>query len=126
MKRMSKGPARRIRLRAVVAYPAISVALVVSVALVLTPFGPAQGMALAATATATPPETVVATADTPDARAHDNRAHDRCHDRSHDGRPHADPRFDLLPNRDLGPRPGSQSGPWPRPQPDPSTRRWPG
>ena len=45
---MSKGPVRRVRLRATVAYPAVSVALVVSVALALTPFGPSQGMALAA------------------------------------------------------------------------------
>src|SRR5664280_2393419 len=36
------------RVRAVVAYPAVSAALVVAVALVLTPFGPSQVMALAA------------------------------------------------------------------------------
>ena len=51
---MSKGPARCIRLRAVVAYPAISLALVVSIAFALTPFGPAQGLALAAMPTPTP------------------------------------------------------------------------
>ncbi len=61
MKRMSKGPARRVRLRPVVAYPAISVALVVSVALALTPFGPAQDMALAASATPTATSDVTTT-----------------------------------------------------------------
>ena len=51
---------RRIGLRRVVAYPAVTVALVVSVALVLTPFGPSKVMALtpemvpAATTTASP------------------------------------------------------------------------
>jgi len=44
---MNKGPARRIRLRAVVAYPAVSVALVVSAALALAPFSPSQAIALA-------------------------------------------------------------------------------
>ena len=53
VKHMSTGSTRRIRLRGVVAYPAITVALVASVALVLTPFGPAQGMALAALPTPT-------------------------------------------------------------------------
>jgi len=56
---MSKGPAQRIRLRAVVAYPAVSVALVAAVALALTPFGPSQVTAFAATAT--PTETTAAT-----------------------------------------------------------------
>jgi predicted CXXCH cytochrome family protein len=50
---MSKGPARRIRLRGVVAYPAVSAALVASIALVLTPFGPSRVMALDAPTTPT-------------------------------------------------------------------------
>ena len=54
---MSKGPVRRIRLRAVVAYPAVSLALVAAVALALTPFGPSQVMALAAEVTPTATET---------------------------------------------------------------------
>jgi predicted CXXCH cytochrome family protein len=66
VKRTNNDTARRIRLRAVVAYPAVSVALIVSVALVLTPFGPSQGSALAAlpapTATAAPTGTVAPTA----------------------------------------------------------------
>jgi predicted CXXCH cytochrome family protein len=62
VKNKSKGPARRIRLRAVVAYPAVSVALVAAVALALTPFGPSQVMALAAAAT--PTETAAPTATT--------------------------------------------------------------
>ena len=63
MKKMSKGPARRIRLRAVVAYPAVSVALVVAMALALSSFGPRPVVALAAspapteTATASPTPT---------------------------------------------------------------------
>jgi len=48
VKRTNNDKARRIRLRSVVAYPALSVALVVSVALALTPFGPPQVVALAA------------------------------------------------------------------------------
>ena len=64
MNHMSKGPARRIRLRAVVAFPAVAVALVISVALVLTPFGPAQGMTPAALPTPTPTPTEAATATT--------------------------------------------------------------
>ncbi len=67
MKRMSKGPVHRIRLRAVVAYPAVSLVLVAAVALALTPFGPSQVMALAAevtpTATATETPTTTTTAD---------------------------------------------------------------
>jgi predicted CXXCH cytochrome family protein len=59
---MSKGPARRIRLRAVVAYPAVSVALVAAVALALTPFGPSQVTAFAATATPTEIAAVTGTA----------------------------------------------------------------
>jgi predicted CXXCH cytochrome family protein len=50
---MSSGPARRIRLRAVVAYPTVTVALVISVALALTPFGPSKVMAMAASAAPT-------------------------------------------------------------------------
>jgi len=71
---MSKGPVRRIRLSAVVAYPAVSVALMAAMALALTPFGPSQMMALAAevtpTATSTPTATVTSdptTAPTTDA-----------------------------------------------------------
>jgi len=62
---MNKGPARRIRLRAVVAYPAASVVVVAALALALTPFGPSQGMALAATAT--PTETATANSTTTEA-----------------------------------------------------------
>src|SRR5450759_5361307 len=62
---MSKGPVRRIRLRAVVTYPAVTVALVAAVALALTPFGPSQVVASAATtdptATATTDPTATAT-----------------------------------------------------------------
>ena len=43
--------ARHSHVRAVVAYPAVTVALVVSVALALTSFGPSQISALAATPT---------------------------------------------------------------------------
>lgn len=63
MKKMSKGPARRIRLRAVVAYPAVSAALVVAVALALTPFGPSKVMAL--TASTAPTETSAPSAAAP-------------------------------------------------------------
>jgi len=48
VKQMSTGPTRRLRLRAVVAYPAVSAALVVSVALALTPLSPSKVMALTA------------------------------------------------------------------------------
>ena len=58
---MSKGPVHRIRLRAVVAYPAVSLVLVAAVALALTPFGPSQVMALAAEVTPTATETPIAT-----------------------------------------------------------------
>jgi predicted CXXCH cytochrome family protein len=64
---MSKGPVRRIRLRAVVTYPAVTVALVAAVALALTPFGPSQVVASAATtdptATATTAPATTATTD---------------------------------------------------------------
>jgi predicted CXXCH cytochrome family protein len=50
---MSTGPTRSLRLRAVVAYPAVSAALVVAVALALTPFGTSSVMALAAPTTPT-------------------------------------------------------------------------
>jgi hypothetical protein len=65
---MSKGPVRRIRLRAAVAYPSVTVALVAVVALALTSFGPSQVTALAATidpltsVTATPTVDPTATA----------------------------------------------------------------
>jgi predicted CXXCH cytochrome family protein len=65
---MSKGPVRRIRLRGVVAYPAVSVALVASLAFVLTPFGPSQGLALAVAATPTEITAAIATT-TPDPSA---------------------------------------------------------
>jgi predicted CXXCH cytochrome family protein len=54
--------ARRLRVRAVVAYPAVSIALVVSVALALTPFGPSRVMALTPSTAAT--ETAAATTTT--------------------------------------------------------------
>ena len=60
MKHMSMGPTRSLRLRAVVAYPAVSVAAVVVVALALTPFGTSSVMAL--TTPATPTETSAPTA----------------------------------------------------------------
>ena len=59
---MSKGQVHRIRLRAVVAYPAVSLVLVAAVAFALTPFGPSQVIALAATAT--PTETASASSTT--------------------------------------------------------------
>ncbi len=55
---MSKSPVRRIRLRAVVAYPAV--ALVAALALAITPFSPAQGLTLAVLPT--PTDTLAATA----------------------------------------------------------------
>ena len=73
MKRMSKGPVRRIRLRAVVTYPAVTVALVAAVALALTPFGPSPVVASAATtdptATSTAPATATTDPTTPPASA---------------------------------------------------------
>jgi len=59
VKRVNNDKARHIRLRAVVAYPAVSVALVVALALVLNPLGTSQVMAL--DATPTPTETAAAT-----------------------------------------------------------------
>ncbi len=47
MKSLNNDKARRISVRAVVAYPALSVALVVAIAVALTPFGTSQVMALA-------------------------------------------------------------------------------
>jgi hypothetical protein len=61
VKRMSKGPVRSIRLRTVVASPAVTLALVAAVALALTPFGPSQGTALAATTDPTPTSTATPT-----------------------------------------------------------------
>jgi predicted CXXCH cytochrome family protein len=62
---MKNDEARCIRLGAAVACPAVSVALIVSVALLLTPFGPSQGSALAAlpapTETATSTVTAIPT-----------------------------------------------------------------
>ena len=65
---MSKDLVRRIGLRSVVAYPAVSIALVAAIALAFMSFGPARGMALAAsipmditTPTATATETPSAT-----------------------------------------------------------------
>jgi predicted CXXCH cytochrome family protein len=62
VKHMSMGPTRNLRLRAVVTYPAVSVALVVAVALALTPFGTSSVMALTspATPTQTPAPTTAA------------------------------------------------------------------
>ena len=57
---MSMGPKRRLRLRAVVAYPVVSVALSISVAVALTTFGSLKVMAL--TASAAPAPTAQATA----------------------------------------------------------------
>jgi predicted CXXCH cytochrome family protein len=62
VKSMNNRSARRVRLRSVVAYPALSIALVASVALVMTPFGPGQGIALAASPTPTGSATSPATA----------------------------------------------------------------
>jgi predicted CXXCH cytochrome family protein len=65
---MSKGPVRHIRLRAAVAYPSVTVALVAVMALALTSFGSSQVTALAATTDPTP--TASATTDpTPTASA---------------------------------------------------------
>ena len=47
MKSLNSGKARHVRVGAVVAYPAVSVALVVSAALALSPFSPSQAVALA-------------------------------------------------------------------------------
>jgi predicted CXXCH cytochrome family protein len=63
VKHMSMGPTRSLRLRAVVAYPAVSVALVVAVALALTPFGTSSVMALSASAA--PAETTAPTTAAP-------------------------------------------------------------
>jgi predicted CXXCH cytochrome family protein len=65
VKHLSKGPAHCFRLKAVVAYPAVSLALVVSVALALTPFGPSKVMAL--TASAVPTESATPTTSPTDA-----------------------------------------------------------
>jgi hypothetical protein len=62
---MSKGPVRHIRLRTVVAYPAVSMALVAAVALALTSFGPSQITASAATSTPTATATPNTTTTTP-------------------------------------------------------------
>lgn len=51
---MNKGMARRARVRAVVAYPAVSLALAVTVALALSSFGPSPVVALAASVTPAP------------------------------------------------------------------------
>ena len=48
MKSLSNDKARHVRVRAVAAYPAVTVALVVSIALALTPLGPSQVLAFAA------------------------------------------------------------------------------
>jgi predicted CXXCH cytochrome family protein len=63
VKHMSMGPTRSLRLRAVVAYPAVSVALVLAVALALTPFGTSSVMAL--TTPAAPTETSAPTTAAP-------------------------------------------------------------
>jgi predicted CXXCH cytochrome family protein len=56
---MNNDMTRHVRVRAGVAYPAVSVALVVSAALLLTPFGPSQAIAL--TTSPTPTATVTMT-----------------------------------------------------------------
>jgi predicted CXXCH cytochrome family protein len=64
VKSLKRDTARRARVRAVVAFPVVTVALAVSVALVLTPFGPSQVSALAASApidTSTPSPTSTST-----------------------------------------------------------------
>ncbi|HEY5247939.1 MAG TPA: cytochrome c3 family protein, partial [Dermatophilaceae bacterium] len=58
---MNKGPARRIRLQAGVAYPVVSAALVASVALAMAPFNASPVMALATSTTPTVTTTVSAT-----------------------------------------------------------------
>jgi len=63
LKSLKSDKARRIRVRPVLAYPAVTIALVVSVALALTPFGPSQSTALAATI---PMATATASATTTD------------------------------------------------------------
>jgi predicted CXXCH cytochrome family protein len=63
VKHMSTGPTRSLRLRAMVAYPAVSIALVVAVALALTPFGTSSVMAL--TASTAPTETSAPSAAAP-------------------------------------------------------------
>jgi len=71
LKRTMNGKPRRIRLRTVVAYPAATGALAISVALALTPFGSPEVMALtpttppAATTTAAPTPSSTSTAPTP-------------------------------------------------------------
>lgn len=65
MKSLNGDKARHLRVRAVVAYPVVTVALVVSIALALTPFGTTQVMALVpspalAAATADPSPTTTA------------------------------------------------------------------
>ena len=68
MKCKNNDMARHVRVRAVVAYPAVSIAIVVAFALALTSFGPSQITASAATstptATATPTTTTTTTAPT--------------------------------------------------------------
>jgi len=53
VKRMDNDAARSLRVRTVVAYPAVTIALVVSVVLALTPVGNSQVMALASSSTPT-------------------------------------------------------------------------
>jgi len=60
LKSLNSDKARRIRVRTVLAYPAVTIALAVSVAFALTPFGTSQVMAFAATAI--PMETTAPTA----------------------------------------------------------------
>jgi len=65
LKSLNSDKARRLRVRPVLAYPAVTIALVVSVALALTPFAPSQVMALdassAAIDTPTPTPTTTST-----------------------------------------------------------------
>ena len=62
MKCLNSDKARHVRVRAVVAYPALTLALVVSIALALTPFGTTQVMALV---TSTVPMETVAPSPSP-------------------------------------------------------------
>jgi predicted CXXCH cytochrome family protein len=66
VKSLNNDKARQVRVRAVLTYPAVTIALVVSIALALTPFGPSTVMALATitSPTAAPTTTTTTTATT--------------------------------------------------------------
>ena len=65
MNSLNNDNTRRFRVRGIVAYPAVTVALVVSLSLALTPFGPSQLSALAASPTPTPTSTATTPSPTP-------------------------------------------------------------